>query len=788
MATVDTSATLRLFRKWLAPLLLVLLVLLLFVRSLRYEFIDYGEVTQIISDPSSHELSFSRLTELLTRPIAGRYSPLRTISLALDYKLWGASAWGYHLTSILWHTANVLLLYALTLKLLRRAGAISSAAGKASSTSVAVSRSRDVHPDFREALFTAGAFGSAVLFTVHPVVIESVVWIGARETLIMGFFALLCLHAHIAAVQVERSSARRWAWHLAAGICGLLACLASVLASVLPVIVVLYDLIIARKLKPLRWWMVIAGSLLLWAAAALSILMKLRGDQLAAESNLRPLPEWLPPAIQIYTAFYTFWYNIKTLSFSSRLTLIYPNVIADRLLIKGVLAGIVLFAVLIILIWRARRRPILQFALLWFTATILPASHLVPHSVYRADRFLYLTLAGMSIAIAALAAGLCAYGRRIIPVTVAGLIMVATLAARTWWQTPVWQSTLSVFERCVQINPLEPAVHNNLGAALLRDDQIERANRQFNKALRLQSQGMVSVFAQINLGYAYLRLGEIDKAIESFNQALRINPNEARAYNGRASALVLKREPGHRRALLDLGRAIDLQPDYAEAFFSRGNIYSDLGLYQNAINDYTRLIELNPSYGQAYHMRGVAKAGLRLLPDALADLNTAVSFQLQDPALYLHRGMVETELGSYEEAAADFTAALELRPRYAEAMIKRGIVYYVNLNQPDRAIEDFSRALSLQPGAADAHLNRGLVWINKGDYESAVQDLTQAIRLRADDPRAYFHRGLAYAERREFDRAIRDWRRTVLLAPNSDLARNARQNLSAFVTTRTQPS
>ncbi len=624
---------------------------------------------------------------------------------------------------------------------------------------------------------------AAALFAVHPVVVEPVAWVAGRENLLAGLFTLMCLHCHLSARAAGTRPGRRWGLYALAAGCALAGGLSNAIAAVIPALVVACDLIMAR---PVRWLRLAGETWALWLISAGTIYLKFLTDHMETGDGIRASSSPLGAVGRVLTAAYTYWSNMRALFWPRNLALIYPNVVADNPWIKGVMAGAFLAAALLAIIWLTRRYRPVQLGLVWFLVAVLPASQVLPNPVFRADRFLYLPLMGLALAVGSAAA---LYPRRRITlgaVMAGGVAALAVLTMIATSQIRVWQDSVTLFERSARVNPTEPAVHINLGAALLQRNELERANRHFLKALRLRNRGAVSAIAQLNLGTAYLRLGEVDEAILRFSEAIRLNPDDPRGYNSRGYARLVKGEPDHRQAIADFNRAIELRSDYAEAYLNRGSAYADLEQFEEAIADYTRVIALQPGNAQALHNRGTAYGRLGQLQAALQDLDRAVALLPEDPAVHFNRGSVHADLGNDQQAVADYTRAIALRPGDAAAFNRRGTIYHLRLKQLDPALRDFNQAIALEPSRPEAYFSRGLVRAELGEHDHAIIDLTQAIRLKADDAQAYFHRGLAYAQQREFDRARRDWQRTILLAPEGEVARQARRNLQVIPPPATQ--
>ncbi|MGD0022699.1 MAG: tetratricopeptide repeat protein [Smithellaceae bacterium] len=126
------------------------------------------------------------------------------------------------------------------------------------------------------------------------------------------------------------------------------------------------------------------------------------------------------------------------------------------------------------------------------------------------------------------------------------------------------------------------------------------------------------------------------KALEYLNNAIKLQPDYARAYNGRGLAYDDLGE--HQRALEDYNESIRLKPDEARAYFSRGIHYAKAGQYQRAIEDYNKVIRLKPDEADAYFNRGVVNYSLSQYQRAIEDYNKAIRLKPKNGKAYNNRG------------------------------------------------------------------------------------------------------------------------------------------------------
>ena len=194
-------------------------------------------------------------------------------------------------------------------------------------------------------------------------------------------------------------------------------------------------------------------------------------------------------------------------------------------------------------------------------------------------------------------------------------------------------------------------------------------------------------------GNSHFQRGEYELAIANYNKAIELNPNFAEAHNNRGLANLWLLRFGD--AIADCDKAIEIQPQYADAYHTRGNAKAGRNEHTEAIDDYDVASSLNSRHAKAFNSRGVSKACL----------------------------------GQYNEAIKDFNSAIEIDPMYTGAYYNRGLA----LNRPDQdgtaAIEDFGKVLDIRPNDAAAYYGRGLAWKSLGQLVEARKNLERAQTL-----------------------------------------------------------
>ncbi len=202
-------------------------------------------------------------------------------------------------------------------------------------------------------------------------------------------------------------------------------------------------------------------------------------------------------------------------------------------------------------------------------------------------------------------------------------------------------------------------------------------------------------------------------------------------------------------------QAINLDPNYADAYYQRANARYDQGDKQGALEDYTQAISRNPDYANAYFQRGVIRFNQGDKQGAVADLDRYISLFPDDVDAYYNRGVIRRNLQDAQGTFEDFDKLVSLAPNDARAYYNRGLAR-AGLQDRQGTLEDFNQAISLNPNWIVAYNTRALHRRRMGDREGAIADLTEVLRLEPKNAVAYFNRGLIRRDLGERQEAIAD--------------------------------
>ena len=276
------------------------------------------------------------------------------------------------------------------------------------------------------------------------------------------------------------------------------------------------------------------------------------------------------------------------------------------------------------------------------------------------------------------------------------------------------------FTRVIQLDPTFFEAYLNRAIAYRKKNRNDLALADLNKALELR----LDFAPAYNFrGIIISETGNLELALADFNKSIQLKPDVAEFYNNRG--FTYRRLGNNRLALEDFDKAILLYGDSSNgylAYYNRGLVRCFQGCSDLALADYNKALQLNPNYAEAYVERGSAYDSKRRFDIALADYNKALQLKPDIPQAYNGRGWVYHQQRFFDRAIADYTAAIRLKPDYGTAYCNRGVAY-AEIGKYDLAIEDDTKALELDPNLNDEiYRSRALAYFYKNDGESAYRD------------------------------------------------------------------
>ena len=559
-------------------LLITGLSLAVFSQTIHYNFVNFDDDLYVYNAPAIRAgPTLNGIAAAFTSPHAGNWHPLTTLSHILDCGLYGLNAGGHHATNVVLHTIAALLLF----RVLRQ---------------------------MTDAFWKSAIV--AALFAVHPLHVESVAWVSERKDVLSAVFFFLMLDAYVR--YARAASITRYLVVIALFVAGLMS--KSMLVTA-PIVLLVLDYWPLRRFKQIASTTGKAKILrsdnqrriiqrlflekvpLLILSAGVGIITFALQKRAAGSIPSLPFLWRAQNAVVSYVI-----YAWKTL-WPTHLAVFYPHPNDTLATWQVILAMAFLLAITCAaLVWRDKR-PYLFTGWFWYLVMLVPVIGLVQVGEQgHADRYTYLPSIGLFL-IAVWAAGdIAAVGQVRLwrAVATAGTVMiVAALACTAFAQTSYWQNSETLWTHTLAVTTDNDVAHNNLGYLCVDRGELDKAMSHFEAASKIRSgkldphYNLGTAFVEMNLGDALARKGQPDEAMAHFEQAIKLQPDYAEAYYNRGNVLYAKGRIDE--AIADFEKTLQIQPDDADAHTGLGNALLRKGALKEVIAHYNQAMALAPT-------------------------------------------------------------------------------------------------------------------------------------------------------------------------------------------------
>jgi protein O-mannosyl-transferase len=611
-------------------LLLAAVTLAFYNPIVHNNFVDFDDLSYILKD--NHVLAgvtWDTVKWSFTTFRDGNWHPLTWLSHALDCQLFGLNPVGHHYTSLLLHTASVVLLFVL----------LQQATG-----------------------FTWSSLVVAALFALHPINVESVAWAAERKNVLSMFFFLLVLLVYD---RYGRTGKRYLYWLVTLFFA--LGLLAKSQIVTLPFVLLLWDYWPLGRTSPNAGsehgysaipesrslaYLVVEKVPLFILAAADSIVTVLAQR---AGASVRTLAE-VPLSVRMENVFVSYVRYIGKAFWPSHLVPMYPR--PESLLPTWQVVGAIALLLFISAVGLRLRhdRPYLAVGWFWFLGTLVPMIGIITVGEQAmADRYAYIPFIGLFIAVVWTVG--TAVSKLRIPTAwpaAAAVVVVLVLGCLTYRQIAYWHNNETLWRYTLSVTDRNYVAHNNLALSLAKRGLPEEAILHFRTAKALHSYSNDQIVALCwyelhvghpqqamedcnsvlhspfisndfksqagawsGLGLAALQLQRYDEAAENFQKALRLNPEEGNALVG--TGLLALRQGQSDLAVAQLLHAVTVEPTDANALLFADALRRD-GRLAEADSALAQVHKLASDLAQAQSDAGLllSFAGLKPLPEDTA--------------------------------------------------------------------------------------------------------------------------------------------------------------------------
>lgn len=678
---------------------------IVFVFSLKNGFVNFNDSESLINNLSVHQIDAAHLKDIVTLKIHGIYAPLASLSFAIEYYFFKLNPIIYHVDNLALHLTNVFLVYLIIHQL--GVGFVGSMAG-------------------------------AIVFGLHPIHTEPVVWISERKILLSGVFYLSSVLFYLRYLVFAKRGKKKTLLLGLISVLGLLSILAHPIAITLPFMFILLDWYETRRFS--------AGVLLekLPLFVVFLIIFSLSfGSFGPADYNFIQRI-----ALSCYGFIFYLYHFFVPAYFLPIYPLVEPVSLSNLIYLLSILGVIVLAAST----WALRRQKDFVFALALYAFTIIvffttnDMSSLY-NGFVTADKFMYIPSLGFCFVCGKIfeVSFFDRNPRRslltksVVILTVAMMFFIGT---KTMQQVSVWKDSSTLWRYQLKYTPNNPIALNNLANSLRLTQDYIKAREDYKKYLDI---GGVVLKADV---LDKESLDKIEEVVSLYDRSIRSNPKDKQTYYNLGSVYYELGKTSE--SIVAFQKAINLDPKFKQAYMSIGDAYRSQGLSEDAAQAYNKVLSMAPKDEESYFNVALSyQEGLKKGPNPIfqkelqAVLQKIITLVESDSksTSYFNLGYLFAELGDFERAKKAYEKTIELNPRYTNAYYNLGNLYK-SKEKWKEALDYYAKTVELEPEKSEAYLNMGIVQIHLRNFAEATNFYKKALESNPKDPRPYFN--LAY--------------------------------------------
>ena len=572
-----------------------------------FEFVNLDDQTYVVQNsPVRMGLTPNGAWWALSTGHASNWHPLTWLSHMLDCDLYGLDPAGHHVTNVLLHMLNTLLLFGMLQAMTATPG--------------------------------PSAFVAAV-FALHPLHVESVAWVAERKDVLSTMFGFLCLAAYIA--YARRGSI---GWYLLVILLLVAGLMAKPMLVTWPLVLLLLDIWPLERFgvplpkgggektqnntpqkpafppQPVGRLLVEKLPLLLLCLAASAITFMLQKATAVAPMDKIAIGQRIANATVSYVRY------MGKMVWPSDLCLLYPhpNYAGGTPLgteqVGGAVAILIGLSIAMGLRFKQHRYGLVGW--LFFLVTLIPVIGLVQVGFQAmADRYTYVPLVGLIIIITWTMTELAVKRPAITPaLKVAALTVLIALMCATWRQSRYWQNAVDLAQHAIDVTSANWFMNYDLGQALQKRDEFDEAIEHYREAIQIWPKFAI---CHSYLGFAlYLKDKERhEEALKHLRLAEQLNPSHAEVQSKLSMMLLIQREL--QDSIKHARKAIQVDSRHAPGYLVLG----DALLLQNnpneAIKNYRQALQYTPDHTETHRKLGLTLALLHRFEQALEHLQIA---------------------------------------------------------------------------------------------------------------------------------------------------------------------
>lgn len=590
-------------------LVLSILIVAAYFKLFSANFISWDDGDVVLNNKHVHDFD---IKAFFTNYYVGNYAPISMIGFAIDWFVFHGNAAGHHAMSLMFHLLNSVLVYKFAELVLK---------------------------DNLKALICT------LIFCFHPLQVETVAWVSAKNNLVYSVFFLLGLiyYSKFIIDGVKK-------YYFYALLFFILSVLSKPSAICFPLVLPLLDYLLKQKtdLKSL----VVNKIPFIIVAVILGVatIYTRTEDKFINQNHAYAIHE------RIGYAGYALVQYIYKFFIPMDLSVIYPYP-QNKALSIGI--GYVMLVLLIFALYKLYKSSskIIFFGISFFIINLLLVLQFIPFGeVLTADRYMYLPIIGICMALLS-----------VIPLKekqlkITGIALVLVFGSLTFIRASVWKNSISLYSDIIKKYPHSFVALNSLGAEYMLNKNYDMSLRYLNAAINENTEYYKGYY---NRGLLYAQTDRIKNAIRDFDKAIALK-------------------------------------QYLKAYVARANAYYLLKDFSKAINDAESALKQDPNNSKANYVLANCYDDLNQLDKSLIYYNKVIASSAENPLYFMRRAIVYGKMQQYQKCLQDLDSCTNIDSNYAEAYYWKGVV---KVNMKQNPCADLKRAVDLGFNAAQQPLS-----------------------------------------------------------------------------------
>jgi len=680
---------LRLEKKYIFDLCLLLIIIFVvyfnsFFNGFVYDDVAIITKNPLLQNPAKSYLIFTKKYFVYSHEMTFR--PMVTISYLCDYLIWGIRPFGYHLTNLIIHILNVILVYLFSSVLVKK---------------------------------RVFSIFNALLFGIFSINSETVNAIGYREDLLTTFFFIFGLFLYLLEKSVvEPRSSIKFLLIIASGFLYFLALLSKEMAITFLLIIIVFDVLFYRSgIK--KFWKSYAFFFLV---TLLYLLLRFVIFKDPNEEKAGYIGGNLIVSVLVTSKIFLKYILLTLLPI--RLSVEYivkpPESFFDFSII--IVSIFVHFAIIILSIVYLKKDKRITFFIWFFYISLLPVANIIPIANQMAERYMYLPSISLSFLICLLLLGHC---KKNIGLIILFLFILFNIGI-TFKQNRIWKNELTLWRNAVKIAPDSERARIHLGNEYYDRGLVRESINEYLQAIKINPQ---YYWAYNKLGWVMLENKNIDEAIKMFTKAIELKKNFVFAYNHLGYAYYLKKDYKKAEAAYQL--AIQLNKYYLDPYINLSNMYLDMDEIEKAKQICIQAIDINYNLKEIHTNLGIIYSLEGKMDIAEQEFKTTIEIDNNYVNGYFNLGLLYQKKGDDVKAERYFKKAIEMDKTLEKAYLRLAFIYKKRGLVQD-ALRLYQELLNINSGNVTAMIEVGTIYFEMGKFSEAKEYFENVLKIDKD--------------------------------------------------------